>query len=648
MDLEKVWQRIVKAMRSEQFRSGQITATDLNEFVGSLTKGKYRSVDDLKEALGAADATPGKLEGIARSAHQGLTLGWGDELSGAMDALLGGNYAETRDAERQANSSFKAANPKTAFAAELGGGLLLPAGGAATAGRVLPSLGRMALTGAAIGGGTGLLSGAGASEAETPEGVLADAASTGAVGAGLGAGLGALTRPVVGLIGGVPRVLEDLLSPESAASRRAQQGLARLLPDDAAATGRTMEALRPGQGSVADVSPVMGDALRAAANKAPSVRSAAEEMVTQRGAGAGDRLASDLLSEAGVPGLDVKEIQTAAGRVVGRGKLLNRKLYEPLERAYSSLVPSDQTAPVLELLTDPRVEEIYAKIAGPGGRTGTPGFTQLQSVLHRLQDETSVAYRSGATNRGSEYQSLAESFERAMEEAMPGFKAANRGYATTMHTVRAFDDGAQAMARDARDVAAMLERARKSGGEEAVTAFRMGGLDHMATQLRALQTNRDASRAIVTMGPELEARLAQLFPDEKSLRRFLARADVERMFARTAGALKGNSTTVQQAEMIGSITGTPTGIAGGREGMIHQMLQGVDKALFGDLAEQSAEQAGQRLMARGPRLQAVIRELEEARFSLLARQRRTSTFGGIGAPAVAGGQTGLTQDREQR
>ncbi len=645
MDFETLWQDLLAAVRRAKADGAAVTPDHMDEFVYQRSEGKVRSVDELRASLRQRDMAPGKAEGIARAAHQGMTFGWGDELSGALDALFGGNYAETRDQERAAADAFRASNPKTALASEIAGSLLLPLGSAGTAARGT-SLGRMAVAGGLVGAGAGALAGAGASEAPTAAGVYDEAKDAAGLGFGLGAGMGAAARPAAALLGGIPHALQDLLAPTAAAERRAASGLAKLVPAGAETAALQMEQLRPGQGMLADVSPGMGTALRAAANKSPAVAEAAGQRLAARGSGAADRLATDLLAEAGVPGLNVPEITTAASRVVGRGRALNQKLYGPLERLYPALTPSDETAPLLELLTHPEIEKVYAGVAGAGGRTGAPSFTQLQAVLHKLQDATSAAYRRGETNLGSEMQTLSEQFSGAMEQAMPGFRAANRGYAVAQHTIRAFDDGAKAMGADSRDLAAMLARARKSGGEEAVTAFRMGALDKMAQDLRALATNRDAASRYTTMGPELEARLAQLFPSTGAMKRFLARADVERMFRTTQERVAGNSTTMQQGEMIGQITGTPTGLArGGREGILDRALTSVDRTLFGDLPEQAATAAGDRLMATGPRMREVLAELERVRAGLLARDRTVTGIGARGLPAAVGTNAGLFGDQ---
>jgi hypothetical protein len=266
----------------------------------------------------------------------------------------------------------------------------------------------------------------------------------------------------------------------------------------------------------------------------------------------------------------------------------------------------------------------------------------VQATVQRLNEEAETAMASpGGQARGIEIAKARDNLISVLEEKLPAYKAANQGYATTMSTMRAFEDGTKAMSMDSRDLATALTRARKSGGEEAVSAFRMGALDKLAQDLRALGTTRDASRQLSTMGPEMEARLAQLFPDAKSLDRFMARAKVERMFERTLRGTQANSTTVQQAEDIARITGSPPAIGG--RGVIDRALEYMGEAVYGNLPEKAAEQAGSRLLARGTRLQEVIAELEQVRQSLLTSRTRTGALGGHRIPLLAGEMSGTRE-----
>lgn len=150
---------------------------------------------------------PSTLESIGRGAAQGFTFKAGDEISGALGALIYGSnlqddarpgesilervargYRESRDAERRANAAAKAAHP-VAYGVSTGLAMapaaIATGGGAAAAG-----LGRAGL--AALGAGEGAVQAFYGSE-----GNVGDQLTNTAIGAGTGGA--AAAAPLVGL-----------------------------------------------------------------------------------------------------------------------------------------------------------------------------------------------------------------------------------------------------------------------------------------------------------------------------------------------------------------------------------------------------------------------------------------------------------------
>lgn len=138
---------------------------------------------------------------FARSALQGLTLGWSDELAG----LLGGDA----DFERQRLEQHRATDPAGAMGAELLGGLptaLLPAGWASRGLSTGAQVVRGALSGAAAGG----VYGAGAADpGERVQGAIAGAGPTAAIGAALPLVAPAIARTLLP----AGRLAEDAVAP---------------------------------------------------------------------------------------------------------------------------------------------------------------------------------------------------------------------------------------------------------------------------------------------------------------------------------------------------------------------------------------------------------------------------------------------------
>lgn len=142
-----------------------------------------------------------------RTAAQGATFGWSDEIEAAVRSLLpesmgGGEYQKIRDELRAKLSAYKEANPNTALTLELAGALVpslltLPFGGAgatATAARVAPSMARVAGRGAV----EGAVTGAGMSEADTVGGMATDTAAGLVTGAVLNPAMTAGGRSIAG------------------------------------------------------------------------------------------------------------------------------------------------------------------------------------------------------------------------------------------------------------------------------------------------------------------------------------------------------------------------------------------------------------------------------------------------------------------
>lgn len=135
---------------------------------------------------------------LLRTAAQGATLGFGDEIVAGARSLGGTPYSQALDEERAAVDRFRQENPGTALAAELAGGFALP--GAAAARVVGRGAGLLAKTArsAGVGAGYGAVGGFASGE-DGAANRIARAGEGAQMGAGVGAaipGAQALLRPV--------------------------------------------------------------------------------------------------------------------------------------------------------------------------------------------------------------------------------------------------------------------------------------------------------------------------------------------------------------------------------------------------------------------------------------------------------------------
>lgn len=140
--------------------------------------------------------------GFARTAAQGATLGFSDELYGLSGLLSGGveGYKRARDAERERLAAYRAANPGKAFAAEMLGGVVT-GGGLVGGGR---ALGAQALRAtAAAGRGATRAAGTGLARSVAPQA----AQRTRGVGRALTEGSEQLSGRMLSGQGGLPGIL---------------------------------------------------------------------------------------------------------------------------------------------------------------------------------------------------------------------------------------------------------------------------------------------------------------------------------------------------------------------------------------------------------------------------------------------------------
>ena len=154
-------------------------------------KSKYLS---LKASGGTSEAVDyDKNTERLRTAAQGVTLGFGDEIEAGVRSLgSDDDYATIRDRIRGRLNQYSKDNPAEALGIEMASSLVIPGGVARTAavkgGKM--ALGKVAGYNAGLGAGYG----AGMSEGESASEIAADAALGGAIGGVGGAGIQAISR----------------------------------------------------------------------------------------------------------------------------------------------------------------------------------------------------------------------------------------------------------------------------------------------------------------------------------------------------------------------------------------------------------------------------------------------------------------------
>lgn len=163
--------------------------------------GKFLSETDLDKPQEA----PGALEALGRGALQGASLGFSDEITGAIQSLFGSKtYEQARDESRAANTAAQDAHSTLYGAGELGGGIastLIPGLGVAKGAGIV----KTGLQAAVAGG----LSGLGTSEAKSAGGLASDTAQGAAIGGVGGALLHGISSKVGELVGKAPAMADE-------------------------------------------------------------------------------------------------------------------------------------------------------------------------------------------------------------------------------------------------------------------------------------------------------------------------------------------------------------------------------------------------------------------------------------------------------
>ena len=167
---------------------------------------KVTDWEDVTDAPVAETPEVSKLESLGRGGAQGLSFGFADELTGALESMIGDKtYEQARDESRNEYTKAEEANPKTFMAGNVAGAVApaiaatIATGGTA-APAIIPTLGRSI----AIGAGQGAIDALGRSEADLTKGEFTDAAKDTARGAAIGTVAG-------GVAHGASKAVENLL-----------------------------------------------------------------------------------------------------------------------------------------------------------------------------------------------------------------------------------------------------------------------------------------------------------------------------------------------------------------------------------------------------------------------------------------------------
>lgn len=364
--------------------------------------------------------------------------------------------------------------------------------------RTLPGqMGMGALSGAGIGGADAAVRGS------NP---LAEGGVGGLIGAALPPvlrGAGALASPLVSNI-------SARLNPEGYAATQVARALQESGRTPAEIDAALAAANREGQGGVYTAADAMGNAgqrlLSTVARSPGEGRTAVVEALDGRQAGQGRRVASQLAegfnapqtamqTERALTGTRDTAADTAYGAV--RADAAPVDLSPAVAQIDMTLRPGlTQLARPQSGLASDSIESALEGIRSrlTDGRSMLTDFTAVQRVRGDLADQVQAAARAGQGNRARLLGGVLRQVDAAMEEASPGFRAANADFRQASRNIEAVDQGRTAAMRGRTEDTIPAFQGLTPEGQ---TAFRSGYVDPLIAQTQGAAVGVNKARPLL-------------------------------------------------------------------------------------------------------------------------------------------------------
>lgn len=603
------------------------------------------SMEAAAEAIGSFGAMPAggssvNPEGVAdfqnraltfgANAAQGMSLGFGDEYSGAVagiKSMMGGGeylpaYRAERDDARADMATISERYPNAATGGYLTGAAIpaLTASPLATGESMLGTMGRSGLLGMTEGG----LQGAGNADGR---GIVGETIKGGLIGLGAGiaapAVIGAATLAKRGVFEGLPQMFGK--ASQTKANRAIADALMRsgkTAPDvdaliaAAAREGqpefRLMDALGlPGQRAANGLTRAGG---------APGDEVA--EFLSTRQSGQGERVGSFVEDAFDVKGTTAAKTQQ--GLIDARSTAADAAY----DAARGNAAPVDVRGALGVI--DTRIggmkgsgvagDSIDGKLAGYRDRLAAqPGpdgvmrelsdFDRVLGVKQAVQDDIGAAVRAGRNNEARELGKLVKELDAALEGSSDMYRTANDGFRSASKVIDAVDEGAL-MATRGRAADNVPRFGAMAAAEQG--AARTGYGDRLLSELENMKYP-STNRALITGSEKRTAEAAAMATDPQLYSSRIARERT--MWDTQDKALKGSQTANNQADMVAM-----DGISG--EAM--QAGKAAANLQFGDMVQKVAG-------ALGP----ILKGQNEPTRMLIAQALMSSNAGQVLAPAIA-------------
>ncbi|MFA0813724.1 hypothetical protein [Microbulbifer epialgicus] len=553
----------------------------------SYAEQRAQELEEVDRQLGPESVHP--VMGGVRSALQGLTLGFSDELgaltTAGYESLVNGRdfkqeYNHQHDTLAEEREQFSEDYPKTAVATELAGGVLT--GGAGLAKGVGKMAGKSLISKGATASGIGAAEGAlyGAGQGSGTQGRIEGALTGGATGAVLAPVAGAATNLSGRILSPVGDWVTDklLVRPEHAARR--------FLADDLAAEGFDSGALEKAtqelgpNAILADASTAARDSLEGVLSMTdtPAARKAAEELFKARNKGQQPRLMGELQGNLGVLS-DTMLPDTLKGLKARRGAQAE-DLYGAARQK-----PVRVTEKLQSIMRADAVKNAAQKAKNTLSNKRIVGnkishIDYFDAIKQNLDDQIEVAIRKGEKGTARDILQLKKELAKEIDSQVPEYKAARDAYAGDSRLLDAAEYGRKILREDGDT----LDDALKGMSESEKEMFRQGAQRAIREKLMQAADSHNATRRISSQ--LLRDRMSRAFPSKAAFDKFIKQVEIEDEIFRTTSIL-GNSKTAMRLDTQRRLKGEDIpGHDGGTAGMLTTLARKVAGASLGPEARE--------------------------------------------------------------
>lgn len=551
---------------------------------------------------------------------QGVTFGFGDEISAGIEAALSPRtYDETIREKRSNLAAAREQHPGTMLASEFAGSFLLPGGAARTginATRAAVGATRGAKTAAAAGqmgrrlsipqtavrgAAEGAVTGLGVAEDKGIDDILAG----GAAGGVLGGVLPSVARGAKGAVS-LAGDLTGVHVPGSA-GRRAERLILKNLDEDQTSTGEIRNYLEQINGAPVALADLADENIlgltRAAHTKGGVAKKTTGNILHPRQRGARSRIFKDIQEALGIESQDIHGLED---ELIQNRRQKASVLYDDAHR-----VDSVEDPRLPDIMDHPLFREAYEsapRFAPPGAPPLSKLFDETGQALTDAPDLRTLDYTKRALDNmieaaqgetSTEYlQSVRDALRNVMTRASDSYAAATANYSGDSGAIRALRDGADFFKADP----ALLRRHLAEMPDSERELYRLGALNSIITAMSKVSGKRDFFKYLFDEGSDGAYRSQQLealFGDNvEGFQRFKNALEREGRMSRTKNFVLGGSNTADKGQELEEAFGLPSFLftdptsAGGWASLIKGALSGNQRG-----AQRVGAELGDKLLA---------------------------------------------------